>query len=103
MSNSQTFELMNTSSLSFQVKVGTRLQVRRLDARKKGRPSVVSRLQKAAYIVYSGIAKVGQISNDDIASFSGDLPSSCTVTLVDPLAGVIKITFANGPHNKAPL
>lgn len=70
-------QLTGTSPLSFEVTPGSSLTIRRFSESDRRRPTVGSGFKTSAFVVFSGITKVGQINKKDVSFFETSSPRKC--------------------------
>lgn len=69
--------LTGTSPLSYDVRPGSVLSIREFHPSNKSRPTVGAGFKNTAYVVFSGITKVGQVNKKDLPIFSTNTPRKC--------------------------
>jgi hypothetical protein len=85
-----------TTPLSFNVKPGSVLTVKKYSPSASNRPTVGSKFKSDAYIVFKGITKVGRLSDSAISKLQGDVPAQCVVYAVDEVKKVLSVEFKIG-------
>src|SRR5207237_4282593 len=82
-----------TSPLSFDVTVGTTLQVREFAPSSPSRPTIGGRFKSSAFLLFRDRTKVGRLSPASLRKLGNSVPPVCTVVEVDRNRGILLVTF----------
>ena len=87
-------KLSGTSPLSFEVSVGTTLQIKEVGPSNHWRPTVGSGFKSNGLLVFNNKTKVGSFKPEDMSSFSPSIiPATCTVTEVDKSRKILRVAL----------
>jgi hypothetical protein len=91
--NEVELKLAGTTPLSFELKPGAVLSVKTYQPSRSNRPTVGGKFQSSAYLVFSGVTKVGRISPAALKKLPSPPPSTCTVVSVDEEKEAVVVAF----------
>lgn len=84
-------QLTGTGPLSFELKKGAMLAIKKILPSNSSRPTIGSGFKTSGYVVYNGITKVGRISPKDTEALDGTIPSIGKVVEVDGSKNILRI------------
>lgn len=85
------FRVAGTSPLSFECRVGDELTVKEIGPSAMNRPTVGSKFNSTAYLLFKGITKIGRLSPKTVEKLAGRIPKTCKVVSIDKIKKILSV------------